>query len=190
MKQHLLVAVTLVLLGAVSSNAQSFIGPEVKLTDGQTSTLLNGLLQKMTPIGTSEQAVGFYVYGAVTDTAWGQLHGGVSYNPRKWIGLTVGVGTERNEDPWRVAGSAFVEGRGNVAFLIMEHGGGGFWYRAQYARVLNSRVNLGIFSRRFSPTGPIIEVKVTKRYMLWTAIGPDLETGQMTSVLGLNIAIP
>jgi len=175
--------------GAVPAAAQSFVGPEFKAAEGaKPSMLLNGLFVKTTPIG--ESAVGFYVYGLINQSPWAQIHGGLSVNPRKWIGFTLGAGTEKSDAPWRIGGSFFVAGRGNVAFLAMEDGGSGLWYRVHYTRRLNSRVNLGVISRRFSPTGPYVEVKVAPRLTAWSTVGPNLETDRTTGIVGLNVAIP
>ena len=140
MKQLTIALVTVVFLGvAVPVTAQNFLGVEAKTAEGMELTvLLNGQLAKSTPVGDSEARVGFYVYGLV-DRSWAQAHGGITYSPSKWIGFSAGAGTEVNEHPWRVAGSVFLAGRGNHAFLAVEHGGGDFWYRVHYLREIQDQ---------------------------------------------------
>jgi hypothetical protein len=172
------------------SSAQNVIGPEVKVTDGAgPSVLVSGWFEKTRPIGNAGRAIGFHVYGLVDDAPWAQMYGGPSYYPTPWLGLSAGVGIEKDEHPWRAAGTIAASGRGNSALLIVEHGGSGFWYRAQYTRTVGSRLELGVFSRRYSPTGPYVALKVSK-HTLWVAAGPNAEDGRTMVVIGLNVGIP
>jgi hypothetical protein len=190
MKPLMFLVAVLSLATPRSSPAQNFVGPEVKVTDGAgLSVLVSGWFEKTRSIGSAGRAIGFHVYGLVDDAPWAQIYGGLSFYPAEWLGLSAGVGIEKDENPWRVAGSISAVGRGNTALLIVEHGGSGFWYRAQYTRTVFSRLELGMFSRRYSPTGPYVALKLSK-HTVWATAGPNVEDGSAMAVMGLNIGLP
>ena len=190
MKQWTIVIAVFVFLGAaVPASAQKIIGVEFKGTEGLEATaLIQGLFKKTEPVSEeSEATVGFYVYG-LADRRWAQIHGGLSYNPTKWIGFTAGVGTEVDKNPWRTAASVWAAGHGNSAFVAFEYGGSGLWYRAHYLYAVHDRVEVGVFSRRFSPTGPFAQVKLAEWLSTFVVAGPNLETSKKTLVVGLDVA--
>ena len=189
MKPPKLLMAALLLAAPRSSPAQNFIGPELKVTDGAgPSVLVSGWFEKPWPIRSAGRTIGFHVYGLVDQAPWAQIYGGLSLYPMPWLGLSAGAGIEKDENPWRAAGSIAAAGRGNAALLLVEHGGSGFWYRAQYTRTVSSRWELGVFSRRYSPTGPYVALKVSK-HTVWATAGPNLEDGSAMAVIGLNLGI-
>jgi hypothetical protein len=186
--QILLVAV--LFLAAPPSSAQNFIGPELKIADGAgPGILVNGWFEKTRPIGGSERAVGFHIYGLADQSPWAQFYGGLSFYPARWLGFSAGAGMETDDNPWRAAASVAAFGRGHRALLLIEHGGSGFWYRAQYARSVASRLELGVFSRRYSPTGPYVALTLGK-HAVWATAGPNLEDGTAMAVVGVNVGLP
>jgi hypothetical protein len=189
MKPLMVLAAALFLAAPRASFAQNFIGPEVTFTDGAPGVLVSGWFEKTRPIGSAGRAIGFHVYGLADQAPWAQIYGGLSSYPAEWLGLAASAGTETDENPWRVAATLSAIGRGNTALLIVEHGGSGFWYRAQYTRTVLSRLELGVFSRRYSPTGPYLALKFGK-HTVWATAGPNIEDGRAMAVVGLNVGIP
>lgn len=58
-----------------------------------------------------------------------------------------------------------------------------------YTHHVAGPVSVGAFSRRFSDTGPLLEVKISKSYTVWATAGPDLQDhNRMKAVVGLNIS--
>ena len=123
------------------------------------------------------------------DNRWTEIYAGPTFMPRKWIEIQIGAGGDSNHKG-RLGAGVYLGGHLGNGMLAMEQGGSGFWYKTTYSHHVAGPVALGIFSRRFGDTGPLVEVKLSKGRTLWFTAGPNLENGKFTTITGLNIGLP
>lgn len=179
----------LLVLCAASARAQNTLG--IVGLEGGTASQVDFWLE--TSQQTSDNSwVGGFVWG-LSQSDWAEIYVGPVVYPSssRWLEIAAGIGVETNKHPVRVGISVLAVGRGNTAFLVWEKGGSGQWYQANYSHRITKHLNLGFFSRRFSSTGPMVEIPLTNQYKIWATAGPDLETAdhRIKVIIGLNFRL-
>ena len=180
---------TLVLVSlAIPASAQNAISADTSMMSGSTVLTTDFYAEKVWKVSESV-SVGPFVYGLASSSPWGEVYAGATVYPVKgnWLAIAFGAGVEHDPSPIRWAGDVVAIGRGNFALLVLENGGSGFWYKARYVRSLNDRIGFGFYSRRFTGTGPLLEVKATKVLTIWGMAGRDFEDYQAKGVVGIYI---
>lgn len=181
--------VVLVLLSAIPANAQNFVGFETQANPSGVHLLLDSWLEKTWQVS-DKQKLGLFEFSIASTSGFDQIYAGPAWYPRDWVQLTIGVGTEHHEHPWRVGGYLAMFGRLGTVLIGLEDGGSGSWYLVKYTHKVSDKVSVGVYSRRFNPTGGVVEVQASKRYTVWTALGVDIETHEKKAIIGLNVAVP
>ena len=175
--------VLLTALVTVPVQAQT-IGLESKTTPTGTSRLGNIYVEEVS----EKTHAGLFAWGLADTGGFGEIYIGPTWYPRKWVELQVGAGIENHPGFWRVGTGVFLNGHLGSATILWETGVTGYWYKVAYSHHVAGKVSLGVFSRRFAGTGPIIEVKASKSYTIWVTAGPDLQDhNRMKAVVGMNI---
>lgn len=103
-----------------------------------------------------------------TSRPWGQTYAGLTFAPAKWVELSGSAGLERDDSPFRYAGSVWL-GMGRWSLLsIGEDGGSGHWHKNLGVFQATKTVGVGVLNQAFFGTGPYAEVKIRK-VTLWGA---------------------
>ncbi|MBX4190016.1 family 52 olfactory receptor [Candidatus Parcubacteria bacterium] len=186
MRTFQIVVVALVLLVvAAPAKAQNFVGTETEVKSGDVVSLIDSLYGR-----TFNKSVGLFAWGQAQTDGWGQVYGGVVYTPKPWIALSLGTGVEKDAHPGRIGTSAWMSGHGYTLLAVYENGGSGAWYKTILTKAVTSKIAVGVFSRRFAGTGPLVEYSANKVVKIWVTAGPDLEDHHKKLVAGLNIGLP
>ena len=150
------------LLITAQASAQTFVEYQNLFSDSGVAPTFDGLL---TGKGKTMDAFGWFL---VSET-WSEAVVGVAKSIRPWMSVSVGVGVDTDDNPWRVGPNVWVGNDRVSSFLILEYGGSGFWYRSMSFAKLGSRVEGGVHSQRFYGTGPAIQVSLNKGYKVWVS---------------------
>lgn len=99
-----------------------------------------------------DSKIGFYNFALFTET-WGQAYAGIIIKPGQWLALSLGVGLETAENPYRY-NITLQSIKNRINFLqIYEYGGSGLWYNILLNYELNKQNYLGLISKRYYGIG-------------------------------------
>ncbi len=176
--------VLLATLVAIPAQAQT-LTLETKAEPSGTTYVGNIYVEEVS----EKKRLGMFAFGLVDSVGFGQIYIGPTWYPKKWLEVQFGAGIENHSEFWRVGGGIYLIDNHGSGLLLWENGASGYWYKATYTYPVSKRLALGVFSRRFAGTGPLVEVKASKSYTFWVTAGPDLQDNRrMKAVVGLNIS--
>jgi hypothetical protein len=162
----------LVFLAPVAS-AQSFVEAELRHTpDGLESQMCAWVVSDLTP---KRDALTVW---ALATRSWGEVLVGYQYQAAPWLTLGAGAGMETHRNVWRVNPWAFAAKGKYSLFLTVEEGASGLWYRAEGGYRFSERVTAGIFSRRFTGTGPYLQVTILPKTSVFATVAHHHEGTQ------------
>ena len=174
----------IVVLGTCSKAHAQSIGLEVKTSAAGSSQLGNIYAEALNKKGNT----GLFFWGLGDSGGFAELYAGPTWYPTKWFEVQFGAGVENSPGFWRVGGGAYLIDHHGNGLILWENGASGYWYKATYSYPVYHKVSVGVFSRRFAGTGPLVEVRASKSYMVWATAGPDLQDGnRLKAVIGLSI---
>lgn len=168
MRYALMAVLLLCLVPAVS--AQSFVEAELRGTpNGPESQMAAWVVSDLTP---KRNALTVW---ALATRSWGEVLVGYQHEVAPWLTLGAGAGMEAHRNVWRVNPWAFAAKGRYSLFCTVEEGASGFWYRAEAGYRISNRVTAGVFSRRFTGTGPFVQVTVAPKTSVFgtVAVHPD-----------------
>lgn len=156
----------LFVLSALPASAQTYVESQNQVIDSTVVPTIDAQLE------VPGKVVNAYGWFQVSE-GWGEALLGLSkqINPLVWVSIAVGV--ETDEHPWRVSPSVFVS-KGRVSiFTTTEHGGSGFWYKSTGTIRLISRLEAGYHAQRFYGTGPMVRLNLNHKLALWGSVVKD-----------------
>lgn len=123
-----------------------------------------------------------FVFAQVA-TGWAQAYAGMKYSPAPWAEVSLGIGLEQADSPFRVGGSVWL-GQGRVSALhLFEDGGSGPWHKTTVAYKATSELSLGLVDRSFCGRGLTAEYKLSNDTTLTVAA---YNSGQKTAALSYS----
>jgi len=171
--RNFLLAVLVVLCLAPLASAQSFVEIEARHTPASLEPQICAwVVSDLTP---KRDALTVW---ALTTRTWGEVLVGYQYNATPWLTVGAAAGMESHQNLWRVNPWLYA-GKGKYSlFLTVEEGASGFWYRAEAGYKISDRVSAGIFSRRFTGTGPYLQVTIFPKTSLFATVAHHSEGTQ------------
>lgn len=162
---RLLVVTLAFLLVTAQASAQTYMESQNLVTDSGIDPKIDGQLIGK---GKSVDLFGWFF----ASESWSEAVLGVAKSIRPWLWVSLGVGVETDDNPWRVSQNAWIGNDHASSFLTIERGGSGFWYRSMSFVKLRSRVEAGVHSQRFYGTGPAVQISLGDGYKVWGSLVP------------------
>ena len=173
-----------ILCVSVLANAQRVHGnleSENVFTSDAAKPQLNGYVQ-----GSFNEKVGWSSFGILSN-GWGQLYGGPTYSPKKWITFSGSVGFEATDRVgWRTAESVWI-GKGKFSLLAIQEQGAvtGHWHKNVFAWQATKVVGAGVWNEFGKGTGPFVQLNISHHFDVY--IAPLVNTdGKTHLILGAH----
>lgn len=152
-------------LAVGQDKVSGYVESETLISSTSATPQVNVYLQG--PIASSKR-FGWSAW-SLTSKGWSEAYAGPTWTPASWISLSASIGLETDKKPMRLSASSWI-GKGKFASLtIHETGGSGYWYKEVATYQATPKTNVGVYSQRFTGTGPYADRKLGK-FLVWGTI--------------------
>ncbi|MEX0919449.1 MAG: hypothetical protein WDZ64_01710 [Parcubacteria group bacterium] len=131
-----------------------------------------------------------FLFATVTDE-WAEALIGFSTSPRSGVEISLGVGIETHEKPWRSLLSVWLGNNKRSLLMMGEKGGSGNWYMLVASETIHPNLKIGAHAQRFVGIGPRLDIRLKESLNFWIVpVAWDFENnGAKSAVLALNVTI-